>query len=734
MATYLYRLGRLSFRRRKLILAIWLAVLGLFGVGAATLSGPTSNDFTIPGTEAQQAQDLLSERFGDSSAGGAEARVVFAAPDGEKLTDPENKAAVSRTVADLKSGPQVSEVSDPLDGTINDAGTIAYARVSFKVPAGQIAEADREALLHATETGRESGLRVEAGGDALEAEPEQGLSEVIGFGVAAVVLTITFGSLVAAGLPLLTAILAVAVTMTGITIASGFFDLGSSTSTLALMLGIAVSIDYALFIVSRYRHELALGRRSEEAAARAVGTAGSAVTFAGLTVLVALTALAVVNIPVLTEMGLAAAGAVAVAVLIALTLLPAMLGFTGRRILGRAGRRSRDIEADGERPTMSLRWVRLISRRPVLILVTAVAGLLLIAVPALDLRLGLPGDNMAAPDTTQRKAYDLVTEGFGAGYNGPLLVVVDAADSAQPQAAAALAAESIKALPGVVSVSPPTFNDANNTAMLQVTPATAPDSTETTDLVHTIRAGNDMLRERTGAELAITGTTAVTIDIAAKMGGALLPYLGVIVVLAFLLLTVLFRSLLVPLKAILGFLLSVVATFGAVVAVFQWGWLSDLIGVDQTGPIVSLLPVILIGIVFGLAMDYEVFLVSRMREEHVHGAAPTEAVIKGFAHSARVVTAAAIIMISVFAGFILAPDALIKSIGFALAAAILLDAFVVRMTIVPAVMTLLGRRAWALPRWLDRILPNVDVEGDRLSVEEPPDEPPVRPELVGAGR
>ncbi|MGK5681452.1 MMPL family transporter [Actinoplanes sp. URMC 104] len=732
MATYLYRLGRLSFRRRKLVLAIWLAVLGLFGVGAATLSGPTSDDFAIPGTEAQQAQDLLGERFGESPAGGAEARVVFAAPTGEKLTDPQNRAAVGRTVAALRTGAQVADVSDPLRGTINPDGTIAYARVAYRVPASEVTDADREALLAAAATGRDAGLTVEAGGEVLQSEPEQGLSEVIGFGVAAVVLTVTFGSLVAAGLPLLTAFLGVAATMTGIQVASGFFDLSSSTSTLALMLGIAVSIDYALFIVSRYRHELAAGRTGAEAAGRAVGTAGSAVTFAGLTVLVALTALAVVNIPVLTEMGLAAAGAVAVAVLIALTLLPALLGFTGRRITGRAGR-TRDIEADGQRPVLSLRWARAITRRPLLTVGTAVAGLLLIAVPALDLRLGLPGDNMAAPDTTQRKAYDLVTEGFGAGFNGPLLVVVDAAGSADPQAAATEAAGTISALPGVVSVSPPTFNPAGDTAMLQVVPAGAPDSTQTTDLVHAIRDADPQLRDRTGADLSVTGTTAVTIDIAAKMGDALLPYVSVIVVLAFLLLTVLFRSVLVPLKAIGGFLLSVVATFGAVVAVFQWGWLAGLIGVDQTGPIVSLLPVILIGIVFGLAMDYEVFLVSRMREEHVHGAPPDRSVTVGFAHGARVVTAAAIIMISVFAGFVLAPDPLIKSIGFALAAAILLDAFVVRMTIVPAVMALLGRRAWALPRWLDRLLPNVDVEGERLR-ETVPDEPPALPQPVGAGR
>jgi len=475
-----------------------------------------------------------------------------------------------------------------------------------------------------------------------------------------------------------------------------------------------------------------VGRTGAEAAGRAVGTAGSAVTFAGLTVLVALTALAVVNIPVLTEMGLAAAGAVAVAVLIALTLLPALVGFAGRRITGRTGH-ARDLEADGARPTLSLRWARAITRRPILTVATAVAVLGIIAVPALDLRLGLPGDNMASPDTTQRKAYDLMTTGFGAGYNGPLLVVVDAVGSPDPKAAATTAADTIKALPGVVSVSPPTFNEAGNTAMVSVIPASAPDSTETTDLVHAIRDADADLRADTGADLSVTGTTAVTIDIAAKMGDALVPYLAVIVVLAFLLLTLLFRSVLVPLKAIAGFLLSVVATFGAVVAVFQWGWLADVFGVEQTGPIVSLLPVILIGIVFGLAMDYEVFLVSRMREEHVHGASPIQAVTAGYAHGARVVTAAAIIMISVFAGFVLAPDPLIKSIGFALAAAILLDAFLVRMTIVPAAMALLGRRAWALPRWLDRLLPNIDVEGERLR-DAVPDEPPALPQPVGAGR
>ncbi|BCJ56494.1 membrane protein [Actinoplanes sp. NBRC 14428] len=733
MATYLYRLGRFSYRRRALVLTMWLALIAALGVGAATLSGPTSDVFNVPGTEAQQAQDLLTERFPQAGAGGAQARVVFAAPAGEKLTDAGNRAAIGRTVAGLKAGGQVVDVTDPLKGGINPAGTVAYAQVSYKVQAVELTDADRESLAHAAQLGRDAGLTVETGGDALEEQAEQGLAEVLGFLVAAVVLLITFGSLVAAGLPLLTAILGVGAAMSGIMIVSGYTELSSSTPTLALMLGLAVAIDYALFIVSRYRHEIARGRTGIEAAGQAVGTAGSAVTFAGLTVVIALSALSVVNMPVLTQMGLGAAGAVVVAVLIALTLLPALLGFAGARITGK-GKRSRDPEAEGARPTAGRRWAGLVTRRPALTLLAGTLGLLVVALPALDLRLGLPGDNMLSPETTQRKAYDLLTEGFGPGFNGPLMIVVDASGSSDPKAAAEQAAGTIKSLKDVVAVSPAAFNPAGDTAILQVIPSSAPDSQATTDLVHAIRDRDADVRGSTGADLSVTGLTAVNIDMSARMGSALVPYLAVIVVLAFLLLTLLFRSLLVPIKAIVGFLLSVGATFGAVVAVFQWGWLADVLGVEQTGPVVSLLPVILIGIVFGLAMDYEVFLVSRMREEHVHGAAPKDAVVNGFSHSARVVTAAAIIMISVFSGFILSPESIIKSIGFALAAAILFDAFVVRMTLVPAVMTLLGRRAWALPAWLDRILPDIDVEGEKLRPEAEPDTAPDDAELVGAGR
>ncbi len=716
MATYLYRLGRAAYRRRRLVIALWVVLLALMGTGAATLSGQTSDAFSIPGTESQKAIDLLEERMPGAGADAATARVVFTVPEG-LLTDPAHEQAIAEVIHRIAATPQVAQVSDPFThDDVSQDGRTAYAQVAYTVQPIEVTEDSRQSLFAAAEAARDAGISVEFGGTAVEGAPEQSLTEVIGLVVAAVVLVITFGSLVAAGLPLLTALLSVMIGMGCIQIATGFIDLSSSTSTLALMLGLAVGIDYALFITSRYRHELSLGLDGEEAAGRAVGTAGSAVVFAGLTVVIALAALSVVGIPFLTSMGLAAAGTVAVAVVIALTLLPAVFGFAGRRLVGGRipGLRARDPEGDSAAPTMGERWSRLIVRRRGVAVALSVLALGLLAVPATDLRLGLPTDSTAAPDSTQRKAYDQLTAGFGAGFNGPLLLVVDSSSSADPHAAVEQVSRTVAGLPGVATVTAPTFNRAGDTATLSVTPTSGPSEAATEDLVHTIRGQADTIKTATGASTSITGETAINIDVSEKLSDALLPYLAVVVGLAFVLLVLVFRSILVPLKATAGFLLSVVATFGAVVAVFQWGWLINLFGVETTGPIVSILPIFLIGVLFGLAMDYEVFLVTRMREEFVHGLEADDAVVTGFRHSARVVTAAAIIMISVFAGFILSNQAIIQSMGFALAFGVLVDAFVVRMTLVPAVMSLLGRRAWWLPAWLDRLLPDIDVEGKQL--------------------
>ncbi|MFB6715699.1 MULTISPECIES: MMPL family transporter [unclassified Streptomyces] len=734
MATFLYRLGRFSFRRRRLVALLWVVVLAACAFAAAKAPTAPEDGFSMPGTESQKAFDLLDQRFPGGNSNAADARIVFVAPKGQKITAGPNKAAVEKIVADVAAGSQVKGALNPFDmaGAVSKDGTTAYSTVSYDVRNTDLTDATTKALEDAAENGRDAGLTVELGGSALVPEGELGgTTELIGVAAAAVVLLITFGSLAAAGLPLLTAIVGIGVGVASI-VAIG---MSTTTTTLALMLGLAVGIDYALFIVSRYRTERAEGHSAEQAAARAVGTAGSAVVFAGLTVVIALAGLSVVGIPVLTKMGLAAASTVVIAVLVAMTLLPALLGFFQKAVLPRAQRKARGgRRAEDGRPNMGTRWARFVIRRPLAVLVLGVLGLGLISIPTLDLQLGMPGDESKSTSTTQRRAYDALAHGFGPGFNGPLTVVVDAEGSDDPKAAAARAAEQLSATDGVVAATPPAFNKAGDTAVLTAVPATGPSSADTTDLVHTIRDEARDLRSETGATMLVTGATAVNIDVSQKVTDALVPYLALVVGLAFLLLMVVFRSLLVPLKAALGFLLSVTAAFGTIVAVFQWGWLADALGVEQTGPVMSMMPIFLIGVVFGLAMDYEVFLVTRMREAYVHGERPGEAIVTGFRHSARVVGAAAVIMIAVFAGFIGMSESMIKMMGVGLAAAVFFDAFVVRMTVVPAVLALLGDRAWWLPRRLGKLLPQVDVEGEKLNHDGPaaptptaePDPGPVR--------
>ncbi|MCX4692855.1 MMPL family transporter [Streptomyces sp. NBC_01408] len=716
MATFLYRLGRGAFRRRRLVALIWVALLFVAGFGAASASAPTSGSFSIPGTEAQKAFDLLDKKFPGMAADGATARIVIKAPAGAKVTDPGTKTQVEKIVEDLKSGPgkdQISSVADPYQAqAVSQDGSTAFISTKYKVSGMELTDQTREALKDSGKEAQAQGLTVEIGGDALMAAPETGSGEIIGILVAAIVLVITFGSLIAAGLPLLTAVIGVGIGVSSITALANVLDLGNTTATLATMIGLAVGIDYALFIVSRYRAELAEGREREEAAGRAAGTAGSAVVFAGLTVVIALVGLAVVNIPMLTKMGVAAAGTVVIAVLVALTLVPAILGFAGRKVLP-AGEKSKlfgkgkgkgkgETAGTEQKANGGTRWARFVLRRPVMVLLAGVIGLGVIAIPASKLEMGLPDDGAQPVSTTQRQAYDMLSDGFGPGFNGPLMVVVDG-----DKALADRTVDRIKGLDGVAAVMPPMPNEAGDAAMISVIPKDRPSSAQTEDLVHTIRDGS-------GGDVMVTGATAMNIDFSQKMNDALLPYLALVVGLAFLLLMLVFRSILVPLKAALGFLLSVVAALGAVVAVFQWGWLGSVFGVEQTGPIMSMMPIFMVGVVFGLAMDYEVFLVTRMREAYVHGERPGQAVVTGFQYSARVVVAAAVIMIAVFGGFMGASDQMVKMIGFGLAVAVFFDAFVVRMAIVPAVLALLGHKAWWLPKWLDRLLPNVDVEGESL--------------------
>jgi uncharacterized membrane protein YdfJ with MMPL/SSD domain len=727
VATHLYRLGGRAFDHRRKVLLGWLTLLALVVASATVFSGQFSEKFEVPGTESQQAQDLLAEKY--PGAGGASARVVYVAPEGKTLTDPEVKSAVMGSVEQASKAEDVQMVVDPYKAkAISEDGRIGYADVIYPMPADEVTDSAREELEASAEPAADAGMQVEFGGGLVADEAKTG-AEVLGLMLGLLVLAMTLGSLVAAGLPLWTAMIGVGVSVGTITALTGVLDLTETAPTLATMLGLAVGIDYALFILSRHRQNLADGLEPREAAAQAVGTAGSAVVFAGTTVIIALVGLMVIGIPFLTVMGLAAAGAVAVAVLIAVTLLPALLGLAGHRVA--RVNRVLAFRPRGRKPgreTASVRYARFLTRRPVAVVVVGVLVLLVAAIPATHMKLGLPDGGYNSTETTERRAYDLLTEGFGPGFNGVLTVVADAPGSSkeEQQRIAETMSTEIDGFPNVAAVSPPQQNESGEVTIVQVTPTSSPSSDETKELVDYTRAKAKTIPQKYGIDAYVTGTTALNIDTADTLEAALPKYVAVVVGLALLLLMVVFRSILVPVKAAAGFLLSIAAAMGVVVWVFQDGNLAEALGVAQTGPIVSFLPVLLIGILFGLAMDYEVFLVSRMREAFVKSGNPRESIVTGYGHSGRVVTAAAVIMTGVFAAFLLDPDPVIKSIGLSLAVGVLADAFIVRMTLVPAVMALLGRSAWKLPRRLDRVVPDIDIEGEQLMDALHPNPAPAR--------
>jgi RND superfamily putative drug exporter len=770
MATRLYRLGRLAYRRWPVFIAAWLiALVGIAGLSAA-ISKPMQDEFSIPGIPSEQAQTLQQELFpgAKSAYDGAGATVVVAVPEGHTLAEPEYSAKVDALVADLRDTPQLSQGAQ-LVNPVTAAAAQRKQVVDGAVAAGQprgVAEANAAALSPlspdervgtitwnfavdkptdvqkatqddvnaAIADARETGLTVEVNGSGMQSfELPGGSSELIGIAVAALVLVLTFGSLVAAGLPIVTALVGVGIGALGVTGATAFVNVGSTTPILATMLGLAVGIDYALFILSRYRAELQRTGDREEAVGLAVGRAGSAVVFAGLTVVIALAALSVVGIPLLTSMGIAAAATVLVAVLIALTLLPAVLGLLKSRAFAGRVRADRIVAGGSDEPVTSrrqlhdrenggVRWAQRVGRHPVVFGLLGVVLLGSLTVPVKDLHLALPTDSTASTETSARRAADLLDGAFGPGRSAPILLVVDAREAGD-KAAAGKAIGEVTAWAArqgdVRNAQVIALNEAGDGAQVLITPKSGGDDVATENLLADLRDGQAEQERATGTTLGVTGLTAIQTDVSERLSGALVPYLAIVVGLAFVLLMMVFRSVLVPLTATIGFLLSVLATLGLTVLVFQEG----TFGLFEAAPIMSFMPILVIGIVFGLAMDYQVFLVTRMREAYVHGTSATQSVVEGFRFSARVVTAAAAIMISVFAAFVLQDQALIQSIGFALAAAVLFDAFVVRMTLIPAVMNLLGDKAWWLPRWLDRLLPNVDVEGESLTRHRTPGTP-----------
>lgn len=762
MSTLLYRWGKSAFAHPFRFLGAWLVLLAVI-LGSVAVNAPkVSNEVTIDGVESMRIIDRLEREM--PAAAGDSGQIIYRAPEGSTFFDEPLAGALGQSVQSIYADDEVVDPAElagsaddpaaqaqaaemvqaaeaaaaavragrtldqpvpfavgghPVPGvTISADGTVAMLQFQFhgyviELPTGAI-----DALLdEAAAPVADAGVEVLPGSTLQEMPEIAGVGEAVGIVVAAVVLFLVLGSLIAAGLPLVTALLGVGVGVGGAYALGHFYDLGSMSIVLGLMLGLAVGIDYALFIVNRQRRLIMReGLSAHEATGRAVGTAGSAVFFAGTTVIIALAALTVIGISLLTVMALIAAGTVAVAVLVALTGLPALLGLAGERIVSdKARARFTEKAANGDDHATARRWAGAVAKNRWVAAAIVVVATLVVAIPAADMRLGLPSGQNYNEGTDQRAAYEAVSEAFGEGLNGPLLTVLSSRDD-QPvpeQAAGAVIAD-LSQTEGVASATASGMSEDGRTVLVQVIPTGGPTSESTEELVHTLRGQADGYAERFGVDLGVTGQTAMGIDIAEKMSDVMPIYLGIVVVLSLVVLTLVFRSIIVPVKATVGFLLTILATLGATTAVFQWGWLNQLFGLDSTGPVMAMLPILVTGIAYGLAMDYQVFLVSSMRESWVHGHPGRESVVDGFSHSSRVVVAAAVIMTSVFAGFIFNGDPMIKQIGFALAIAIAIDAFLVRMTLVPALMAVFGDRAWRLPAWLDRLLPNLDIEGDQL--------------------
>ncbi|CAM3432367.1 MMPL family transporter [Marinicrinis lubricantis] len=718
MAKILYRLGSWSARSGKRVIGGALCLLIILAIIAISLKPSFSDDMSIPGTPSEKAGQLLQDEFPSPVEPGGEVHLVFKAPENETLEMESVNQVIRNMLAEIKEDPLVASTASPLElGNLNEDKTIGYAVVTYQVPASEVTEDSKDNILDRIEITRNEGIQTELAGDVSFSELEiGGTSEAIGIIVAYMILALTFTSFLAAGMPILTAVIGLGIGIMLIMIGTNYLDIASFALSLASMLGLAVGIDYALFIMSRFRQQMAKGYSVQESAAIATGTAGNAVVFAGLTVVVALLGFSVARIPFLTMMGVSAAVCVFTAMILAVTVVPALLGMMGHKIgPARKNRFLQKLTRSGTRSEGSNGWGKFVTKRPLFVAVLGILLLGIICIPFFHMELGLPDNGTKSEETTERRAYDLLSEAYGAGYHANLVV---AAKVHEPGADVANQLNEITAelseLPNVQFVSPAIPSPSGSVYMFTLTPTTGPNDSETKDLVNAIREKSETLENENRIEFMVTGTTAVNIDISQKLSGALPVFALLIVGFAFILLVLVFRSILVPLKAVLGFLLSLGATLGFVVFVIQDGYLKDLFGFPAEGPVLNFLPVITIGILFGLAMDYEVFLVSRMREEYTHTGNAEKAILAGVKESGGVVTAAGLIMIAVFAGFMLAPDPMIKSMGFALTFGVLFDAFVVRMAIVPAVMKLMGKSAWYLPKWLDKLLPNIDVEGESI--------------------
>jgi len=698
---------------RKTVIFGWIAALIVIGMISKSVGADFSEEFQLPDSDSKQALDLLEERFPAQS--GEAAQIVFKANEG--VENPAVERKMEGVFAKVEGFPHVSEVASPYEGggaaAISDDGKIAYATVQFDVTGDKLSEDKVKEIISTAQGAAGDGLKVELGGQPIqEAQVEEGedISFLVGLAAAIIVLLLTFGSVVAMGLPILTALFALGVGISLITLGTHVFPTVDFAPFLATMIGLGVGIDYALFILTRFRNGLAEGMEPREATIAAIDTAGRAVLFAGITVIIALLGMMLLGLSFLYGVAMAAALAVFFTMISALTLLPALLTIIGRRVdrlripgLGR-GKRSVDEGSWWQR------WSNRIQRRPWTAALLSGALLIALCIPALSLRLGTNDAGTEPAGKTTRQAYDLLAEGFGPGFNGPLVIAAALPEKGNDSGVVELHRE-LKEEVGVAGTTPIVLSPAKNAAVFQVYPTTSPQSEDTTQLLDRIRDEViPPIEQRTGAQLHVGGINAIFEDFGEAITEKLPLFIGVVVLLSALLLMIVFRSIWVPLKAMAMNLLSIGAAFGLVVAVFQWGWGASLIGVDSTGPIISFLPIFLFAIVFGLSMDYEVFLMSRIHEEWEHTEDATEAVTRGLALTGRVITAAAAIMVTVFLSFLIGEDRIIKLFGLGLASAVFIDAVIIRSVLVPAIMQLLGARAWWFPDWLDKILPRLHVE------------------------
>ncbi|MFI5963848.1 MMPL family transporter [Streptomyces asoensis] len=759
MSVLLYRLGRFAYGKPWYVIAGWLAVLA--SVVALLAANPVrlSNEVRIDGTPSQKVIDDLTKSMPEASGG--QGLLLFKAPDGTRIDDEKPRTALVAAVEAVYRHPHVVDTrqalareaakgeespllraqaavaraagrpssdreplplqvaGQPVPGTVLSAdGSTALMQFQFDEQTFELPSGTIDDTIEAAERAAQGELQVLPSAAMIEVPEIIGVGEIVGVAVAALVLLVTLGSVIAAGLPLVIALVGVTVGVGGAFTLSTVFEIHSLAAVLALMLGLAVGIDYALFIVNRERRLIMDdGLDAHEATGRAIGTAGSAVFFAGSTVVIALAGLLVIGITLLSTMAVVAAATIAVAVLLALTLLPALLGLVGERVCPagtRHGARPRNSVTGHDR---AARWGSRLVRQRYGALAASVLIPVLLALPATDMKMGLPSGASYNPDTGQRRSYELVSDAYGPGYNGPLLIAVDSTTRGTPLTPAVLGAvtSELRGIKGVTSISLAGMSSTGSTAILGLVPAGGPNDNATKVLVTAVRDRSASISKAQGAVIGVAGFTALAIDVSDRLADALPVYLATVLGLSLLVLLLVFRSLAVPVLATLGFLLSIAATFGLTTAVFQWGWLQGLIGLDATAPVVSLLPIIITGVLYGLAMDYQMFLVTSVREAHVHGATARDATVAGFSRASSVVLAAATIMVSVFAGFVFNAQPMIKQAGFALAAGILIDAFVIRMTLIPAAMAIVDEKAWWIPARLNRLLPDLDVEGDKLA-------------------